>query len=189
MTICDHCTRVKVGGSQQAPDSRILGILFGVQDGLRVSITDAFELQYEVGADGALSIPPAYVNEKRELHAAVNKDAEVMGWCVALGPACVLLERAWGWWMDGLTGGSSHNTPSPVPSSFSHTHNHINTATTTHHNATTYHNNNNNRYSVGTEISPEDLELHRAMAEWNESPIYLLLVRGNNPCVAFACAC
>lgn len=64
------------------PDSRILGILFGVQDGLRVSITDAFELQYEVGADGALMIPSAYVNEKRELHAAVNKDAEVMGWCV-----------------------------------------------------------------------------------------------------------
>jgi hypothetical protein len=33
------------------------------------------------------------------------------------------------------------------------------------------------RYSVGTEISPGDLELHRAMAEWNESPIYMLLVR------------
>lgn len=47
---------------------------------LRVNITDAFELQYEVGPDGALKIPPAYVNEKRELHAAVNKDAEVMGW-------------------------------------------------------------------------------------------------------------
>lgn len=71
-----------MGGSQQAPDSRILGILFGVQDGLRVSITDAFELQYEVGPDGQPRIPPAYVNEKRELHAAVNKDAEVMGWYV-----------------------------------------------------------------------------------------------------------
>jgi hypothetical protein len=33
VTICDHCTRVKVGGSQQPADSRILGILFGVQDG------------------------------------------------------------------------------------------------------------------------------------------------------------
>lgn len=30
---------------------------------------------------------------------------------------------------------------------------------------------------MGTEISPGDLGLHRAMAEWNESPIYLLLVR------------
>ena len=30
---------------------------------------------------------------------------------------------------------------------------------------------------MGTEISPGDLELHRAMAEWNESPIYMLLVR------------
>jgi hypothetical protein len=33
-----------------------------------------------VGPDGALKILPAYVNEKLELYAAVNKDAEVMGW-------------------------------------------------------------------------------------------------------------
>lgn len=45
VTICDHCTRVKVGGSKQAADSRILGLLFGVQDGLQASIMDAIELQ------------------------------------------------------------------------------------------------------------------------------------------------
>lgn len=32
------------------------------------------------------------------------------------------------------------------------------------------------RYSVGTDIRPGDLEIHRAMTEWNESPIFLLLV-------------
>ncbi len=110
VTICDHCTRVKVGGSQQAADSRILGILFGVQDGLQVSITDAFELQYETAADGSVKIPAAYVNEKKELFGAVNQGAEVMGW-----------------------------------------------------------------YSVGDNIEPGDLDIHRAMGEWNESPFFLLL--------------
>eukprot|EP00952_Eustigmatos_sp_NYUAD-ZCMA_P002564 11237-Eustigmatos_ZCMA.PRE.1 len=45
VTMCDHCTRVKVGGSRQDPDSRILGLLLGYQDGLQVSITDAVELR------------------------------------------------------------------------------------------------------------------------------------------------
>jgi len=112
VTICDHCTRVKVGGSLLHPTSRILGILFGVQDGLQVSITDAFELQYELSpaGDGSVRIPPGYVNEKRELFGAVHPGAEVMGW-----------------------------------------------------------------YSVGESILPGDLEIHRAMCEWNESPFFLLL--------------
>jgi len=46
--MCDHCTRVKVGGTRQAATSRILGWLFGTQDGLEAVITDAIELQYEV---------------------------------------------------------------------------------------------------------------------------------------------
>jgi hypothetical protein len=45
VTVCDHCTRVKVGGSRQDPASRILGLLLGFQEGLDVSITDAVEMQ------------------------------------------------------------------------------------------------------------------------------------------------
>lgn len=116
VTICDHCTRVKVGGSLLPVTSRILGILFGVQNGLQVSITDAFELQYEITENGSVKIPAGYVIEKKELFGAVNQGAEVMGW-----------------------------------------------------------------YSVGEHVLPGDLEIHRAMTEWNESPFFLLLSPAASP--------
>jgi len=32
-------------------------------------------------------------------------------------------------------------------------------------------------YSVGEEVLPTDLQIHQAMMAWNESPLFLLLVR------------
>lgn len=58
VTMCDHSTRVRVGGTRQAPSSRILGLLFGTQDGLDAVITDAIELQYEVKSKPHLGAPP-----------------------------------------------------------------------------------------------------------------------------------
>jgi hypothetical protein len=107
VTISDHCTRVKVGGSRQHPDSRILGLLFGYQDGLEVSITDATELQvggpswacrrtslaqtgdlirgclglfqYEEEG-GEIRFRQEYIDEKKALYSAVYPRSEVMGW-------------------------------------------------------------------------------------------------------------
>jgi len=40
-SICDHFTRISVGGSKLARDTPAVGLLFGVQNGLEVSIIDA----------------------------------------------------------------------------------------------------------------------------------------------------
>jgi COP9 signalosome complex subunit 6 len=47
-SICDHHTRVKVGGSLLGKDDPVLGLLFGVQQGLEVQIIDGTDAIYEV---------------------------------------------------------------------------------------------------------------------------------------------
>ncbi len=40
-----------MGGGQQAPDAKIVGLLMGTEDGLDVSIYDAVEVVYDVGME------------------------------------------------------------------------------------------------------------------------------------------
>eukprot|EP01036_Dinobryon_divergens_P016469 gene16469-22337_t len=47
-SICDHYTRVSVGGSKLPKDCPVVGLLFGVQDGQDISIFDGTEAIYEV---------------------------------------------------------------------------------------------------------------------------------------------
>lgn len=56
-SICDHQTRVKVGGSLLGKDDPVVGLLFGVQQGLDVQVIDGTDAIYEVkGGDVTLDM-------------------------------------------------------------------------------------------------------------------------------------
>ena len=49
-SICDHFTRVQMGGSQLKKNDPVVGLIFGVQNGLDVEIMDATDAVYDVVA-------------------------------------------------------------------------------------------------------------------------------------------
>jgi len=70
--ISDHSTRVLSGGSGQPKDSVIMGLLFGMQNHLTISIIDAEEVEYKHNKQ--------HVDTKIELHQKVFPTHEVVGW-------------------------------------------------------------------------------------------------------------
>lgn len=95
-SICDHYTRVNMGGTKFRPDDPVLGFLFGVQNGLDVSIIDATEAVYEV-VDGNIVLNKAKTVEKRELWTKVFATHELLGWYTVGGtvaePWCYTIQR------------------------------------------------------------------------------------------------
>lgn len=67
ITISDHHTRVSTGGGTQKAGGRVIGLLFGSQNGLDVSIYDAMEVACTaMGADG-LALNEALVEKQKDL--------------------------------------------------------------------------------------------------------------------------
>jgi COP9 signalosome complex subunit 6 len=79
ITMSDHYTRVSTGGGVPSPESKILGILFGVQEGLQVSIFDATEVSYTV-TEGRIVVNHDSVDKQKQLYSAVYPTYEVLGW-------------------------------------------------------------------------------------------------------------
>ena len=80
VAISDHFTRIQMGGSTHPPNSKVLGILWGKQQGLEVVITDAVELLYTKGEGGMPLVTAAEVNKQKELYTKVFKGHEMLGW-------------------------------------------------------------------------------------------------------------
>ena len=69
INISDHYTRKKYqlkGSSGDAFDSKVVGILFGTQDGRRVEVRTSFELVFSVDKGGVVNIDHSYLQEKVE---------------------------------------------------------------------------------------------------------------------------
>ncbi|CAN0596959.1 unnamed protein product, partial [Ectocarpus sp. 12 AP-2014] len=80
ITISDHHTRVSMGGGAQEAGGRVIGLLFGSQNGRDVSIYDAMEVACTaVGANG-LELNEALVEKQKDLYTAVYPMYEILGW-------------------------------------------------------------------------------------------------------------
>eukprot|EP00978_Attheya_sp_CCMP212_P044562 scaffold314411_cov47-Attheya_sp.AAC.1 len=90
INISDHCTRVRAGGSALASTSPVLGILFGYQEGLVVTIVDAEEIEYTHsstpgtqfggGTEEEQVAHKQSIQTKIVLHQKVFTRHEVVGW-------------------------------------------------------------------------------------------------------------
>ena len=91
IAITDHQTRVITGGSALPPGAPVVGLLFGHQDGLTVSILDAIEMEHSFAAGEAAvefgggteeeqAQHKAGLTTKIELHRKVFPTHEVVGW-------------------------------------------------------------------------------------------------------------
>jgi len=77
--IADHFTRVKQGGSPQAPTQPAVGLLMGTRRGLQSNILDAADLSYTDNGTETV-IAESQIETKRALTRAVYPDYEVLGW-------------------------------------------------------------------------------------------------------------
>jgi len=81
--ICDHYTRVRVGGSKLANDAPVIGLLFGVQDGLTIEVMDASEAVYDTRVNEGIFDVILNITEIRrriEVLTAVFTKYEMLGW-------------------------------------------------------------------------------------------------------------
>lgn len=67
ITISDHHTRVSTGGGAQEAGGRVIGLLFGSQNGLDVSIYDAMEVACSPVGAGDLELNEAVVEKQKDL--------------------------------------------------------------------------------------------------------------------------
>jgi hypothetical protein len=77
-SICDHYTRVAAGGSKMPSNSPVIGLLFGVQNGLDISIIDASDAIYEV-VGGVVVLNSVEIEKKKVLMTAVFTTYELLG--------------------------------------------------------------------------------------------------------------
>jgi len=84
INISDHYTRVKV--NTQAPkkgakaeDIRVIGCLYGTQEGRRIEVRTSFEIVYSL-VEGKVVIDSDYVSEKIAQYGQVFQKYEVLGW-------------------------------------------------------------------------------------------------------------
>lgn len=80
VAISDHYTRIQMGGSIYPPNSKVLGLLWGKQQGLEFVITDAVELLYEIGVSKLPIITKREIVKQKNLYTKVFKDHEILGW-------------------------------------------------------------------------------------------------------------
>lgn len=81
--ICDHYTRVRVGGSRLISSAPVIGLLFGVQNGLTIEVMDASEAVYEIRKDKEMYDVLLNITEIRrriEVLTAVFTKYEMLGW-------------------------------------------------------------------------------------------------------------
>ena len=84
--MCDHHTRVATGGSKMARNSPVVGLLFGVQSGLDISIIDATDAIYDVtpssmlGGEPTIVLNSVEIEKKKRLWTAVYANYELLGW-------------------------------------------------------------------------------------------------------------
>lgn len=67
ITISDHHTRVSTGGGAQEAGGRVIGLLFGSQNGLDVSIYDAMEVACTAVGPDSLELNEASVEKQKDL--------------------------------------------------------------------------------------------------------------------------
>jgi hypothetical protein len=91
-SICDHYTRVAMGGSIFKKNDPVVGLLFGTQEGLTVDIIDATDAIYNVDAQGEVildmganfpnPLDPEDKNNKMDLVIApfIEMQYELLGW-------------------------------------------------------------------------------------------------------------
>mmetsp|Transcript_26643 Transcript_26643/g.31434 ORF Transcript_26643/g.31434 Transcript_26643/m.31434 type:complete len:293 (+) Transcript_26643:40-918(+) len=80
VAISDHFTGIEMGGSMKPSGSKTLGLLWGKQQGLDSTITDAVELLYSIGSDGVPVITADELNKQKELFTKVYPGHEIIGW-------------------------------------------------------------------------------------------------------------
>jgi hypothetical protein len=78
--ICDHFTRMRLGGSHLPKDSPVIGLLFGTMDGSVVEVADATEAIYTMQSDNTAVLNIAEIETKRQLWLEVYKDYQLLGW-------------------------------------------------------------------------------------------------------------
>jgi COP9 signalosome complex subunit 6 len=78
INITDHFTRGYTNVTDTAAD-RIFGVLFGVQDGLKVDIHTSFEIKYDI-VDGQVVVDAAFVEQLNTMMVAVYPTYELLGW-------------------------------------------------------------------------------------------------------------
>ena len=91
VAITDHHTRIVAGGSTLPPTAPCVGLLFGQQDGLKVTICDAVETEHSFastagegdfggGTEAQQAAHRSSVQTKIELHQKVFPSHECLGW-------------------------------------------------------------------------------------------------------------
>lgn len=85
-----------MGGTPLPVDSPVVGLLFGVQENLTVSIFDATEAIYEVQG-GHVKLNMDAISKKKALWNAVYPTYELLGWYTVahdVSPEHILLHKA-----------------------------------------------------------------------------------------------
>ena len=79
-SICDHYTRVMLGGSTISSKAPVIGLLFGIHYGLDISIVDASDALYDVDESNNIQFREEDIKKKIELWTAVFSTYELLGW-------------------------------------------------------------------------------------------------------------
>lgn len=79
-SICDHHTRVLLGGSKTPHNAPVIGLLFGIQNGLEISIVDASDALYHVDDNNNIHFMDDEILKKIDLWTAVFNTYELLGW-------------------------------------------------------------------------------------------------------------
>jgi len=79
LNISDHFTRMSMDNNLQSSGPHILGLLFGVQSGLEVTIFDSSEVTWIV-ENGEVKFDMPAVCKRKELYEAVYRNYELLGW-------------------------------------------------------------------------------------------------------------
>lgn len=67
IAISDHHTRVSMGGGAQEAGGRVIGLLFGSQNGLDVSIFDAMEVACTKTQDDGMELIEDFIEKQKDL--------------------------------------------------------------------------------------------------------------------------
>jgi len=78
-SVCDHYTRLSLGGSILPPNAPVIGLLFGTRDGVNTSLHDATEAVYQY-SDSNIILNHESILKKKELWTAVYTTQELVGW-------------------------------------------------------------------------------------------------------------
>lgn len=78
-SICDHYTKVTLGGSILSINSPVIGLIFGTKEGKDISLCDATEAVYSF-SNGKVILNHKYIEKKKQLWTAVYTNQQLIGW-------------------------------------------------------------------------------------------------------------